>query len=59
MKLLVTGGAGFIGSAFVRPALHDAEDITHGNIDYLATKKAGVILKRTMKRDLSWATGNL
>lgn len=35
MKLLVTGGAGFIGSAFVRLALQGAEDITLGNIDAL------------------------
>src|SRR6187402_642345 len=35
MKLLVTGGAGFIGSAFVRLALQGAEEITLGNIDVL------------------------
>jgi len=35
MKLLVTGGAGFIGSAFVRLALQGAEDLTLGNIDVL------------------------
>ena len=35
MKLLVTGGAGFIGSAFVRLALQGAEDFTLGNIDAL------------------------
>ncbi len=35
MKLLVTGGAGFIGSAFVRLALQSSEDLTLGNIDAL------------------------
>jgi dTDP-glucose 4,6-dehydratase len=35
MKLLVTGGAGFIGSAFVRLALQGTEEITLGNIDAL------------------------
>ena len=35
MKLLVTGGAGFIGSAFVRLALKVADDFTLGNIDAL------------------------
>ena len=35
MKLLVTGGAGFIGSAFVRLALQSPEDLTLGNIDAL------------------------
>ncbi|MFN0101810.1 MAG: dTDP-glucose 4,6-dehydratase [Bryobacteraceae bacterium] len=35
MKLLVTGGAGFIGSAFVRLALQGADDITVGNVDAL------------------------
>lgn len=35
MKLLVTGGAGFIGSAFIRLALQSPEDLTLGNIDAL------------------------
>ncbi len=35
MKLLVTGGAGFIGSAFVRLALQGSDDFTLGNIDAL------------------------
>ncbi len=35
MKLLVTGGAGFIGSAFVRLALQSPEDLTLGNMDAL------------------------
>jgi len=35
MKLLVTGGAGFIGSAFIRMALQGEEDIVLGNMDAL------------------------
>ena len=35
MKLLVTGGAGFIGSAFIRLALQSPEDLTLGNMDAL------------------------
>jgi dTDP-glucose 4,6-dehydratase len=35
MKLLVTGGAGFIGSAFLRLALSGDEDITIANVDAL------------------------
>jgi len=35
MKLLVTGGAGFIGSAFVRLALQGADDIALANVDAL------------------------
>jgi dTDP-glucose 4,6-dehydratase len=36
MKLLVTGGAGFIGSAFVRMALSGTEDLALGNLDVLS-----------------------
>lgn len=35
MKLLVTGGAGFIGSAFLRLALADEQDIAIANLDAL------------------------
>jgi len=35
MKLLVTGGAGFIGSAFVRLVLHDRADCLVTNLDKL------------------------
>ena len=35
MKLLVTGGAGFIGSAFIRMALAGGEDISIANVDVL------------------------
>ena len=36
MRLLVTGGAGFIGSAFVRLALSGAEELALGNLDVLS-----------------------
>jgi dTDP-glucose 4,6-dehydratase len=35
MRLLVTGGAGFIGSAFIRLALNGTEELTLGNVDDL------------------------
>jgi dTDP-glucose 4,6-dehydratase len=35
MKLLVTGGAGFIGSAFIRQALAGGEEISIANVDAL------------------------
>lgn len=36
MRLLVTGGAGFIGSAFVRLALAGSEELALGNMDVLS-----------------------
>ena len=35
MKLLITGGAGFIGSSFIRHLLENQRDIEITNFDYL------------------------
>ena len=35
MKLLVTGGLGFIGSNFIRFMLHEHEDCSIANVDAL------------------------
>ena len=65
MKLLVTGGAGFIGSAFVRLALAGTEEFTLANMDTLTyagnlenlASVAGDARYRFFKADIADAGG--
>ena len=60
MRLLVTGGAGFIGSTFVRPVLQGAEPTLVGaevvvlepNSPYSASKASGDLLACTHDLDV-------
>ena len=54
MKLLVTGGAGFIGSAFVRLALSGTDSISLGNLDaYIRSVQAIPMLEAAEEQALA------